>query len=183
MEIKDIKKIRKKLNLTQTELAKKSKVSQSLIAKIEAGNLDPTYSNAKKIFSTLDELTQKQEIKAEEIMVKKVISVKPEEKIKNIIRQMRKHNISQVIVQDREKLVGFVSEKDVLDSFTKGEKGIKAKDIMEEAPPTISKNASITIISDLLKVYPIVAVMEKGKIIGVITKSDILRKAYKKGLV
>ncbi|MBD3355445.1 CBS domain-containing protein [Candidatus Woesearchaeota archaeon] len=183
MEIKDIKKIRKELNLTQTELAKKSKVSQSLIAKIEAGRLDPTYSNAKKIFNTLNEITQKQTIKAEEIMMKKVISVNPESDLKDIIRQMRRHDISQVIVQDREKLIGFVSEKDVLDAFTKGAKGTKAKDIMGEAPPTISKKASITIVSDLLKAYPIVAVMEKGKIIGVITKSDILRKAYKKGLI
>ena len=45
-ELSEIKEIRKKFNLTQTQLANVSGVSQSLIAKIEAGRLDPTYSNA-----------------------------------------------------------------------------------------------------------------------------------------
>ena len=182
-ELKDIKEIRKKFNLTQSDLAKKANVSQSLIAKIEAGRLDPTYSNAQKIFDALNTLTQKKEIKAEEIMIKKVISVSPESDIAEIIKRMRKYEISQVLVLDKERLVGYVSESDVLDAFTKGKKGIKAKDVMEDSPPTITKNATMTVISDLLKFYPIVAVVEQGKIVGVITKADILRKVYtKKGL-
>ncbi|MFQ5647816.1 MAG: helix-turn-helix transcriptional regulator, partial [Candidatus Aenigmatarchaeota archaeon] len=41
-EITEIRKIRKKLGLTQSQLAQEARVSQSLIAKIEAGKLDPT---------------------------------------------------------------------------------------------------------------------------------------------
>ena len=58
-DIKQVKEIRKKLGLTQSELAKKAGVSQSLIAKVEAGTLDPTYSNAKKIFAAFDMLAKK----------------------------------------------------------------------------------------------------------------------------
>ena len=181
-DLKEIKEIRKKFNLTQSDLAKKSGVSQSLIAKIEAGRLDPTYTNAKKIFNALDELSKKVETKVEEIMISKPISVSPESPITDVVKRMRTYEISQVLVIDNNKLLGYVSESDILDAFTKGKKGAKVKEIMEDSPPTITKAASMTVVSDLLKFYPIVAVAEQGKIIGIVTKSDILRKAYKQGM-
>jgi predicted transcriptional regulator len=179
MELKDIKEIRKKFGLTQIDLAKKSGVSQSLIAKIEAGRLDPTYNKAMKIFNALDELTKKQAFKAEEIMTKKIVSVGKESGAHEIIKKMRKYAISQLPVIEGDKILGVLSEATVLDALLSGKKEIKAKDIMKEAPPTIDKSASITIISSLLKFYPMVLVVEKGKILGVITKSDIIRKVYK----
>ena len=67
-ELNEIKKIRKNLGLTQTELAKMANVSQSIIAKIESGKIDPTFTKTKKIFETLDDLENKEEIKADELM-------------------------------------------------------------------------------------------------------------------
>ena len=72
-ELSEIKKIRKTLGLTQTDLAKRAAVSQSLIAKIESNKIDPTYTKTKKIFDTLNDLENKEEIKAEELMNKKII--------------------------------------------------------------------------------------------------------------
>ena len=115
-------------------------------------------------------------------MTKKVVSVSPESKIPNIIKYMRKYEISQVPIVDKDNLIGYVSESDVLDACTTGKKTVTAKDIMHDTPPTITKNASMAVISGLLKFYPLVVVIEKGKILGIITKADILRKAYKKGL-
>ena len=53
-DIEKIQEIRKKLNLTQTELSKLAGVSQSLIAKLESGHIDPAYSKVKAIFEALD---------------------------------------------------------------------------------------------------------------------------------
>ena len=57
-DLKEIKELRKKYKLTQEELAKKANVSQTLITKIEAGKIDPTYSNAQKILEAIEELKE-----------------------------------------------------------------------------------------------------------------------------
>ncbi|MAE42252.1 hypothetical protein CMO93_00650 [Candidatus Woesearchaeota archaeon] len=177
-ELSEIKKIRKNLGLTQSQLSKKANVSQSLIAKIESGKIDPTFTKTKKIFQTLNDMEKKEEIKAEEAMNKKIISVDPNEDIKNSISKMKKFNISQMPVIDNNKAIGLISESTLLDSLM-DKKGKKVEDIMEEAPPTISKTASIQIISSLLHHYPMVLVSESGKLIGLITKADLLGKLYR----
>jgi predicted transcriptional regulator len=177
-ELSEIKKIRKSLGLTQAELAKRANVSQSLIAKIESGKIDPTFTKTKKIFGTLSDLENKEEVKAGEIMTKKIISVVPENDVKESINKMKKFNISQMPVITNHKVVGLVSESTLLDALMR-KKHEKISDIMEEAPPIISKTASVKIISSLLRHCPMVLVSESGKLIGLITKADLLSKLYK----
>ena len=182
-ELDEIKKIRKRFGLTQTQLAKKADVSQSLIAKIESNRIDPTFTKVKKIFDVLHDLSNKNELKAVDIMTKKIICVKPGDKIPTAINFMRKHEISQVPVIVDNNVVGLVSENNLLDSISsKGPEKIKAlkiKDIMHECPPIVSKKSSSSVISSLLKYYPIVIVADEGTPKGVITKSDMLRTFYK----
>ncbi len=176
-ELSEIKKIRKNLGLTQTDLAKRANVSQSLIAKIESGKIDPTFTKTKKIFETLSDLENKEEIKAEELMNKKIISVSPGNDVKESISKMKKFGISQMPVIDNHKVIGLVSESTLLDALM-SKKGKIIADIMEESPPIVSKTASVKVISGLLKHYPMVLVSESGKLIGLITKADLLSKLY-----
>lgn len=177
-ELEEIKKIRKTLGMTQTELANRAGVSQSLIAKIESGRIDPTYTNTKKIFTALSELEKKEEIKAEQLMTSKIISIGSAASVKDAIDKMKKHEISQLPVIDSNKLVGLVSESIILDALLNS-KGKIVRDVMQDAPPIVSKTASIQVVSNLLKHYPMVAVSEEGRLIGLITKSDLLGKLYK----
>jgi len=182
-ELDEIKKMRKKFGLTQTELAKKAQVSQSLIAKIESNRIDPTFTKVKKIFDVLHDLSNKNELKAKDIMTKKIICVKPGDKIPTAINLMRKHEISQLPVFGGKSIVGLVSENNILESISsKGPekiKFLKIKDIMHECPPIVSNKSSSSVISGLLKYYPIVIVADEGTPKGVITKSDMLRTFYK----
>lgn len=177
-ELDEIKSIRKKLNLTQFELAKRANVSQSLIAKVEAGRLDPAYTNAKKIFMALSDLEKKNELKAGDIMNKKIISANPDEDIKDIIYKMKKFQISQMPVIQDNKSIGLISETIVLEHLME-KKAKLVKDIMEESPPIISKETSSQVISNLLRHCPMILVAKEGDLIGLITKADLLGKMYK----
>ena len=177
-ELEEVKKIRKKLGMTQTDLASRAGVSQSLIAKIESGKIDPTYTKTQKIFAALSELEKKEEIKAEQLMNTRIIDVSPNESIKDTIAKMKKSQISQVPVIDNHKLMGIVSESTILDAMLNS-KATKVKEIMQEAPPIVSKNTSIQVVSNLLRYYTMVVVSEEGTIIGLITKADLLGKLYK----
>jgi predicted transcriptional regulator len=178
IEINEIKHIRKKLGLTQHQLAQRAQVSQSLIAKIESGRLDPTYSNAQKIFNALDDLSKKQEAKAEELMTDKIISVTPDDSIKEAISKMKRFNISQMPVIEEHKSIGLVSESTILEAMLN--KHVRSvKEVMHESPPVVSNSSTLTVISNLLKFYPMVLVSENGKLKGVITRSDLLAKVYK----
>ncbi|MDD5086244.1 MAG: CBS domain-containing protein [Candidatus Nanoarchaeia archaeon] len=182
-DLDEIKIIRKSFGLTQSGLAKKADVSQSLIAKIESKKIDPTYTKVKKIFDVLYDLSNKNELKAKDIMTKKIICVTLDDKTTKAIELMRKHEISQDPVIMKNNVIGLISENNVLESISeKGPdkiKNLSVKEIMHECPPVVSEKASSSVISGLLKYYPIVIVVDEGKPIGVITKSDMLRILYK----
>ena len=178
LELGEIKHIRKKLGLSQTQLAHKAGVSQSLIAKIEAGLLDPTYTNAQKIFRAIDELSQKHELKAKDVMQKRLIAAKPDEDIKEVIKIMKKQGISQMPVISDTKCVGLISESIILDAID-NKKAHYVRDIMGESPPLIEQNSSVDLVANLLRYYPMVLVTEKGIIQGLITKADLLSTLYK----
>lgn len=172
-EISNLRKIRKQLNLTQHEFARIAGISQSMVAKIEAEKLDPTYSFVKKIEAAIDSISNHHEKEAKDIMNKRVIAVERSERVKNIIKTLTGHDISQVPVVDRDNVVGMITESILL------EKGIDinklAEEIMAESPPIISKDAKMSVVLQLLKFYPIVIVKESGKMVGVITKADVLK--------
>lgn len=178
IDIKEIREIRKKLDLTQFQLAKRANVSQSLIAKIEAGRLDPTYSNAMKIFNALRDMERKDEIKAGQIMTEKIASVLPNTTIKETIARMKKNGFSQLPVIEEHKAIGIITESIILDSMIEN-KGRFVDDVMRAAPPVIADDTPISVVSNLLKYFQMVLVSRMGKLVGVITKTDLLAKIYK----
>jgi len=178
-EIGEIKNIRKRLGLTQAELAAKSGLSQSMIAKIEAGNIEPGYTNTMKIFRALDDQSMKEEAKAGALMNEKVIWISPKERIREAIKKMQSHGFSQLPVIQDHAVLGMITESAILNSLLK-KKGDLVEEVMESPPPVVSIDASSPAIINLLRYYPMVLVSKRGRICGVITKTDVLVKVHEK---
>lgn len=178
-EIRELKQIRKNLSLSQTELAKLAGVSQSLIAKIESGRLDPAYSKVKQIVAAITSLRKDKEITAKDIMHKRVIGVSRKEDVRKAIMLMKKHEISQLPIFEGETPIGIVTESAILDCLLNNKGECKVEDVMLDSPPIVSKNSSVEVVSNLLKYFPLVLVSEEGIVIGVITKADYIRKISK----
>jgi predicted transcriptional regulator len=106
---------RRRLGLTQSHLADLAGVSQSYIAKLEAGNIEPSYLKVKSIIEALDKLEKRNEISAAEIMHGEVIGVETHTSIQDAIEIMRCHGFSQLPVMHDGHPVGSISEKTLLD--------------------------------------------------------------------
>src|SRR5437870_4900636 len=118
----EIPKKRKALGLTQSKLAQLAGVSQSIIAKIESGTVDPSYSIAKRLVEALEkESIQSSRPRVSEIMSKPVISVSKTQLVRDAVDLMRKRGYSQLPVFDGNRCVGSISEKTILDRAARGE--------------------------------------------------------------
>ncbi len=174
-----IKALRQKYNLNQKELASRAGVSQSLIAKIEAGKVDPTFTKVQQIFDTLDHLQKKEEVKAKEVMNSKIIFAQSSETIKETIKTMKSKSISQIPVMAKERVVGIVSEMTILNKIAEHPEkmaSLKVGEIMDEVPPIVSPETGLKTLLHLLQEFSIVLVAEKGNIKGIISKTDLLGK-------
>ncbi len=174
LDITKLKEIRKKLDVTQHGFDFKAGVSQSLIAKIEANKIDPTYSKVKKIENAIDSLSKHKEKEVKNIMMKNIISTKQEDKVNNVIKLMSKHSISQLPVLKNGKVIGLITESSILGKSLDNINVLKAKDLMTDAPPIVAENTKISVIISLLKYYPLILISKKGKLKGLVTKADLL---------
>jgi len=143
-------------------------------------------------------------MKVKDVMTTKLITVNPETPVKQIAELMLKHKIGGVPVVEGERLVGIITEEDLimknvklhfptyiqlldaviyLESLKKYEEelrkaiGATARDVMTRDPITISPEATLEEAATLMVERGIsrLPVVESEKLVGIITKRDILK--------
>ncbi len=150
-------------------------MSQSLIARIERGDVNPRISTLKRILAVLEEAMKTKDT-AENVMTSPVITVSPDDSVTTAIAIMDRYGISQLPVVDKDgHVIGTVLESTILKAvFNRGVK-LKIRDVMEPPLPMVSPSTSIDVVVKLLEEYPAVLVVDRGELKGIITKIDIIR--------
>jgi predicted transcriptional regulator len=178
--IDEVSKKRKVMGLTQQKLARLAGVSQSLIAKLESQKIDPSYTKVKAIFDALERLRTETEVRADEVLHNKVIGLQRSAPVSKAVQTMADYGYSQLPVFDGEHPVGSISEKTIIGKVSAGKdlnqiSKLSVGDVMEEAFPQVGEDAPLPLISSLLQVYPAVLISTKGKVVGIVTKADLLK--------
>jgi len=176
--LEEIPRRRKSLDLSQKELAILAGVSQSMIAKLEALKISPSYERTKRIFDALEE--REVALKVREIASKKVIGVRSQDTVSRATELMRQTGFSQLPVLDDRVAVGSISEKTVLAQILKGMNLAelsrkRVEEIMDESFPQLDEESPFSAVSPLLQYSPAVIVTKKGRLSGIVTKADLLK--------
>jgi predicted transcriptional regulator len=167
----DLRERRNALELTQSELAERAGVSQPLIARIEGGDVDPRLSTLRRIVTALEE-AEGGVVRAEDLMHTDVISVAPDDAVREAERKMDQEAFSQLPVLQAGVPVGSISHSDVIHAGENvGE--LPVSEVMSESFPTVSRDATVDEIRNLLDHYKAVMVTEGGETVGIITEADI----------
>ncbi len=118
-----------------------------------------------------------------EVMVKNPVTVKPTDSVKEAVQKMTKKSIGSVIVLDREKVAGIITEGDIVRRVVGKGCSPKSpcKDVMTKRPITISHEKDVFEAMDMMSKKNIkkLIVTRNGKLAGIITATDIIRSDHK----
>jgi predicted transcriptional regulator len=167
-----LKKLRLEAGLTQKKLAVLIGVSQAHIAKIEKGKVDPRLSTINKILAVIME---GKKIKCKNIMTEGVLFAKPNNSVLKISEVMVRHAISQMPVLDGSRIIGTITEENIISNLGANIAEKKVKNIMSAPLPVVSEETPVDSMRPLLEGRQGVLVTKGKELVGIITRSDLLK--------
>ncbi|OLD00950.1 hypothetical protein AUG19_05710 [archaeon 13_1_20CM_2_54_9] len=178
--LEEIQQRRRELGLTQSRLAVLAGVSQSIIAKIEGGSVDPSYSIAGKLFAALDRVGVAPTRRVSELMSHPVVSVSRMQLVREAVDLMKRRGYSQLPVFESSRPVGSISEKTILDRAARGETlegllGRRVREIMDPSFPVVDEDTPLDFVFGLLQGNYGVLITRGANVVGMLTKSDLLK--------
>lgn len=182
--IEEIRKMRKNLGISQKELASETGVSQSYIARLEKGSINPTYDKIRKIHEFLNRNGMRAEtidIRVDKIMSEGVVSCSPTDSVVHALDLMRNGGFSQLpVVSADERLAGTIAEADINDLLIRGAsidslRSMIVKRVMGPVLPLVDRSSSMSMLYPMLKYCSAVLISGGGKLVGIVTKADVLK--------
>ena len=115
-----------------------------------------------------------------DIATRDIVSVQEDSGVPEALEILKETGFAQMPVFRGESSVGSISEKVILKLISSGKSmdqlsRMRVSDVMEDSFPTISENTSMEGLSSMLNTSNAVLITRKGKIIGMITRADVLK--------
>lgn len=163
--------------LTQAELAARAGISQSMVARVERETVDPSLSTLRAMVDALN-AARSDEATAGELMTADVSRLAADDTIGSAVRVMRAKGFSQMPVLEGEVPVGSLSEADVVHLLGPDQPehlaNRRVREVMGPPLPSVAPGASAQVARRLLEDHAAVLVVERGRVLGILTKSDLL---------
>lgn len=177
-DLTDIAKLRQEAGLTQSALANMVKIPQSYLSKIETGSANPGYGLVKTLFAAIENASVVEETETIGQLSSKIESISPDSTVISAIKIMRKMNFSQLPILDNGMNVGRLTEAEILAAKRKyGHKEALAKSVREIMGPAYPEFDADTPKSEagyVVEKLGAILVKKKNKLIGIITRYDLL---------
>jgi predicted transcriptional regulator len=116
----------------------------------------------------------------EDVMTKDLISVESTDKVFAAIKVMTDNDIGSVLVTKNNKPLGILTERDILKKVCPQQlctRGIAAGEVMSKPLIHIKADAGLGQASSLMSLKNVrrLLVMDKGKIVGIVTQKDVIK--------
>ncbi|HEY6775674.1 MAG TPA: CBS domain-containing protein [Thermoleophilaceae bacterium] len=115
---------------------------------------------------------------ARKVMSRNLLTVAPEDPLKQVAERMVSRDVGAALVTEGEKLVGIVTERDVLRAVARGiDDGTRVADLMTPDPETMepdesTQHAAVLMIHGGFRHLPI---MEGDEVVGMLSIRDLMR--------
>ncbi len=114
-----------------------------------------------------------------EIMTRKVITLDISERVEEALRQMVKFDVGSVIVTDKQKPVGIITERDITRTALRGDSLLRlpVRSLMSRPLQTVTPDMEVWRTFELMLKLGVrrLAVVENEKLVGIVTEKDLTR--------
>jgi CBS domain-containing protein len=123
------------------------------------------------------------EDKIGQVMSKPVRTVEPNEKLSGALEEMYKHDIGNVVVVEEQKLVGIVTERDIVRRILKDSRVLQERVNQLMSGPVITASPDVTVqealeimLKNKIRQLPVV---QEGSLVGIVTDKDLMRSVLR----
>ena len=174
----EIRKRRLSLGLSLGDLAQAVGRSDATISRIERGQIRPSYELVQRIVGFLEEQegAVAPRLTAADLMNRQVVTIPGDALLPAASQVMERGAYSQVPVLESGRVTGSLSETALLRAMGQPRaRRARVRDVQEPAYPQVDGRFPADLLAGILTRYPAVLVLERGEVVGIVTKTDLIR--------